>query len=143
MGWWQVFFKDLIDLELFDPSDPALVECLRFCFMGILRNELKEVVEEWNQHIISKSINGGPSGRPDTMFFLPHLFERENYLEQISDSDVDEFKPAVEDIPRDYSVEFEEFAQTMMETNNIVMASNLKDGLDLYLFLLEKIAQFS
>lgn len=143
MGWWQEFFRDMIDLELFDPSDPVLVDCLRFCFMNILRAELKELVEEWNEHIISKSINGGPSGRPDTMYFLPHLFGKENHLDEVEDADIDEFQAAVDDLPRDFSLEFEEFANTVMAPNGMVMAENIRDGLNLYLFLLLKITEFS
>ena len=80
-GWWRNFFKDLRDLDLFDDSDPAQVDSLRFCFMDILRNELHQVAESWNQHIISASKFGnssGPRGRPDYMFFLPHLYDVED-----------------------------------------------------------------
>ncbi len=44
-GWWRIFFKDLRDLNLFNDSDPVQVECLRFCFMSILRKELHKVAE--------------------------------------------------------------------------------------------------
>ena len=54
-GWWINFFKDLRDLGNFDDSDPAHVECIRFCFMHIIRKELDQVAELWNQHIISSS----------------------------------------------------------------------------------------
>ena len=50
-GWWINFFKDLSDLGLFNSTDPVHQECIRFCFMQILRNELNEVAEMWNQHI--------------------------------------------------------------------------------------------
>jgi hypothetical protein len=35
-GWWQNFFKDLRDLGLFNNTDPVQVECIQFCFMGVL-----------------------------------------------------------------------------------------------------------
>lgn len=44
-GWWISFFKDLSDLGLFSSSDPVHVECIHFCFMQILRNELHQVAE--------------------------------------------------------------------------------------------------
>ena len=65
----------MVDLELFNPASPVLVDCLKFCFIGVLRKELKEMAEEWNEHIISKSSNGGSSSisgviRPVLNFFF-------------------------------------------------------------------------
>ena len=91
IGWWQDFFRDMVDLELFNPASRVLVDCLKFCFIGVLRKELKEMAEEWNEHIISKSSNGGPSGRPDTMYFLPHLFDCQDYSDPLEDDDMRDF----------------------------------------------------
>ena len=35
-------------------------------------------MNQWNSHIISKSRNSVPRGRPDSMFYLPNLFEAED-----------------------------------------------------------------
>ena len=81
-SWWINFFKDLSDLGLYNGSDPVHQECIRFCFMQILRDKLHQVAELWNQHLIASSKFGnssGPRGRPDCMFFLPHLFDSEGY----------------------------------------------------------------
>ena len=77
-GWWKSFFQDMVDLGLYDPTGDVQVECLRYFFMDIVRKELNSTAVEWNQHIISRSLNGGPSERPDTMYFLPHLYDTEN-----------------------------------------------------------------
>ena len=58
------------------------------------------MAEEWDEHIISKSSNGGPSGRPDTMYFLPHIFDCQDYLNPLDDDDIDE------EVPPNYSAEF-------------------------------------
>ena len=34
-GWQKSFFEDMIDLYIFDPSEPTLLCCIRFCFMTI------------------------------------------------------------------------------------------------------------
>ena len=81
-SWWILFFKDLSDLGLFNSPDPVHLECIQFCFMQILRNELHQVAEMWNQQLIASSKFGnssGPRGRPDCMFFLPHLYNSEDY----------------------------------------------------------------
>ena len=82
-GWWNSFFQDMINLELYDPSDPAQVDCLRYCFMNILRNELRTVAVDRNQYIIYRSISSGPRERPEAIFFLPHLYDLDRLLENI------------------------------------------------------------
>ena len=133
----------MVDLELFNPASRVLVDCLKFCFICVLRKELKEMTEMWNEHIISKSSNGGPSGRPDTMYFLPHLFGCQDYSDPLQDDHIDEFLPAVEEIPPDYSAEFGEFAEFIMTNEGLEMPVDVKSCLNLYLFLLEKIEEFS
>ena len=81
-GWWMNFFKDMVDFGLLDTSDPVHIECIRFCFMEILRNELHEVSQLWNQHVIASSKFGnssGQRGRPDCIYFLPHLYSTDDY----------------------------------------------------------------
>ena len=41
--------------------------------MRLLGKELKEIVSDWNVHIISPSHYQGPCGRPDTCIFY-HIF---------------------------------------------------------------------
>ena len=133
----------MVDLELFNSASRALVDCLKFCFIGILRKELKEMAEELNEHIKSKSSNVGPSGRPDAMYFLPHLFDCQDYSVPLEDNDIDEFLPAVEVIPSDYSAESGEFAEITMTNEGLEMLVDVKSCLNLYLLLLEKIEEFS
>ena len=94
----------MVDLELFNLASRVLVDCLKFCFIGVLRKELKEMAEEWSEHIISKSSNGGPSSRPDTMYFLHHLFDCKDYSDPLEDDDIDEFLPAVEEPLKFHSI---------------------------------------
>ena len=105
-----------------------------FYFIVVLRKELKEMAEEWNEHIISKSSNGGPSGRPDTMYFLPHLFDCQDY--PLEDDDTDEFLLVAEEIPPDYSAEFGEFAKLIMTIEELEMPVDVKSCLNLYFLLL-------
>ena len=101
------------------------------------------MAEEWNEHILSKSSNGGPSGRPDTMYFLPHLFDCQDYSDPLEDDDIDEFLPAIEEISSDYSAAFGEFAEPIKTNKGLEMPVDVKSCLNLYLFLLEKIEEFS
>ena len=57
--------------------------------MDIVRKELNSIAVERNQLIISRSVNGGPSGRPDAMYFLPHLYDAENYIQNVDLAEVE------------------------------------------------------
>ncbi len=141
-GWWRNFFKDLRDFDLFNDSDPVQVECLRFCFMSILRKELHKVAESWNQHIISRSKFGnssGPRGRPDCMYFLPHLYDVEDCKVDIDLDEIEEFYDDAAMNVRDYSEEFEEYALTVMNRRALSAPIDVKQAFNLYIELLREI----
>ena len=42
--------------------------------MGVIQAELNRIAQHWNLHRIRTQNNmEGPSGQPDTLFFLPEL----------------------------------------------------------------------
>ena len=51
--WWRQFFAELSSLGFVDDSSPVVQECLRFCFMRLLREELDEFENHWNCHLIA------------------------------------------------------------------------------------------
>ena len=124
----------MVDLELFDPSDPVQVDCLRFCFTELLREEVTKVAAAWNQHIISHHRNGGPTGRPDIMFFLPHTYDTIDHLQYVSDEDIDEFQGVIGQLPDDFSDDFREFAFCFIDQEGFQMPTGILGCLDLYLF---------
>ena len=70
--WWIRFFKDLRDAGLYDDDDLIQRECIRFCFMDVIQNELHRVARNWNIHRIRPSNNSeSPPGR--RMFFISIL----------------------------------------------------------------------
>ena len=134
----------MVDLRLYDPTDHVQDECLKYCFMDIVRKELNSVAVEWNQHIISRSINGGPSGQPDTMYFLPHLYDAENYLENVDLAEIESIQQDVTSSPKDFSDEFKELAEFQLQEVQIVRRlNNAVAVFDLFMFLKEKIRDYS
>ena len=115
IGWWKRFFQDMVDLDLFSNDDPVLLEAIRFWFMRLLRKELKEIASDWNVHIISSSRYQRPRGRPDTMYFLPHLYNKQN-LGTVDHEEIDELHPSVTVELQDYCHEFGEFTRTVLES---------------------------
>ena len=95
IGWWKRLFQDMVDLDLFSNDDSVLLEAIRFCFMRLLRRELKKIASDWNVHIIASSRYQGPRGRPDTMYFLPHLYNRQNLGIEVYNREIDELYPSV------------------------------------------------
>ena len=120
-GWWKSFFQDMVDSKIFDPSEPVLLDCIRFCFMSILRKELTDIANEWNYHLLSPNRNNTPSGRPDVMYFLPHPYGTTDHMISIDKAETNEFIDITSTVPSDISDEFGKFARTLMNENNMEM----------------------
>ena len=70
--WWINLFEDLIDFDVFHVGNVYETDCLRFCFMPILRGDLQDVVRLWNTHRIRPSSGSVcPAGIPDLLYFNP------------------------------------------------------------------------
>ena len=68
--WWINYFKDMIAQNIFDPSIVYHVDCLRFCFITLLQNDLDEMKTLWNNHYIRCQTNSEcPSGRPNVIHY--------------------------------------------------------------------------
>ena len=90
MDWWIRFFKDLRDSGLYLEDDDIQVECLKFCFMPVTREELRKFAMRWNLHNIRPSRNeDSPSGRPDLLYFLPDMTGARDLMTPISVEDID------------------------------------------------------
>lgn len=90
--WWIDFFKDTRSCGLYHDDDCIEVECLKFCFMPMLRDELHWAARLWNLHRMRPSTNMvSPPGRPDVLFFLPEVSGTRNYM---VDVDLDELELA-------------------------------------------------
>ena len=64
---------------MFCDADVIQCECLKFCFMQVLRDEL------WNLHRMRPSTNvESPSGRPDILYFLPEINGARNLITVVS-----------------------------------------------------------
>ena len=136
--WWINFFKDLRDVGLCCDDNPLHVECLRFCFIPLLQQELNRVAQHWNLHKIRPSLNQeSPSGRPDVLYFLPELQGVSSYLKPVED---DELLVAEELCCENHIIQadetFVELAQMIMDDNNLQMPRTPVEAADLYSELL-------
>ena len=112
--------------------------------MRLLQKELKEIASDWSVHIISSSRYQGPHGRPDTMYFLPYLYNRQNLGTEVDHEKIDELYPSVTVELQDYSPEFGEFVRTVLESAGYNShEADVGTALHLYFFLLMKIDECS
>lgn len=90
-AWWSMFrrqcsnfwinlFKDMQTAGLIDVEDPVHIECLRFCFLGLIQRDVDRMKNEWNtHHIQTKRHLHGIRGKPDKMFYLPEEYNTQSY----------------------------------------------------------------
>jgi hypothetical protein len=124
------FFKDLRDLGMYNDSDPVHCDCIRFCFMHILREELHQVAELWNQHIISSSKFANSSCTED-------------YKVHVDPHEIDEFVDHSTMSVPDFSDNFKHFASTVIDDLGLQTPTNVKEGLDLYIKLIREVETFT
>ena len=103
----------MVDLEIFDLSEPDLLDCIRFCFMSILQRTYRHC--RWMAL---------PSSRPDVMYFLPHLYGTVYHMISIDTAETNEFIDFICTLPYDFSDKFREFPETAMNENNMEMADD-------------------
>ena len=104
-------FKDLRDAGFY--KDDCLVkECLRFCFLPVIRHELLLVVELWNTHNNHRQTHSEvESGKPDVTFLTPEIHGKENYLVNFDIQDVEACKEMYAESCVDYNETFEELVR--------------------------------
>ncbi len=140
--WWIRYFKDLRDSGLYSDDDATQRECLKFCFMDILRKELHRVARLWNLHRIRPSSNmESPAGRPDFLFFLPEANDARDYQKPVV---VEDIQIATERCCRrppsnGCDDNFTELAIIIMEENNLIMPTTPEEATALYSALLQEI----
>ena len=129
-GWWINLFKDLRDSGVYR-EDYLSKECLKFCFLPIVRRELHLVAELWNTHNIQRQkrceVEGG---KPDIMYFTPEIYGTHNYLVKVDVQDVNACKQMYAGDCVDYSEDVEELVRLVKL--DYVAPSNEYEALKLY-----------
>ena len=58
-------------IGLIDRSDEFVMDALSFCFMEIIRADLRQALKEWNSHDIRKNkMSELPCGAPNFLFSI-------------------------------------------------------------------------
>lgn len=81
-------FKELRESGRYCDSNVVHVECLRFCYMGVIRDELHRAARLWNNNRIRPSTNcESPGGRPDLLFSLPEISGTRDFIVEVDKDD--------------------------------------------------------
>ena len=73
--FWRNFFKDMVDENLLDNTDPIHIQCIRFCFLGVIQRYLDSFRRHWNSHRLrSQRHSEVVTGIPDVLYQQPLLF---------------------------------------------------------------------
>ena len=113
----EAVFAELSSLGFVDGSYPVVQECLRFCYMRLLREELDEFKNRWNCHLIATSRGSTLArSRPNSLYCLPELYETESFRKDVDLKELEEFNnPAFIRETDDISDDFKEFVSNVLE----------------------------
>lgn len=140
--WWINFFKDMRDSGLFVDDDEIHKECLKFCFMRVLQQELDKVAIHWNTHRIRPSRNpDSPPGRPDTLYFVPQSVACHDYVTAVSEDEIEiAQETCTERSPnKGCSPHFKELSEMIMEDKGLQLPLDAYEARQLYFDLLDAI----
>lgn len=128
-------------IGLYNGEDSMNQECLRFCFLPVLQDELYEIASYWNTHSI-RPVNTAetPAGRPDQLYFMPHIQANQDFKCGFEELDVT--LEAAEELycyresEWGCSAEFQELASILMFEEDLSMPRSAQEAEDLYVRLL-------
>ena len=130
--------------NIFDPSIVYHVDCLRFCSITLLQNDLDKMKTLWNNHYTRCQTNSEcPSGRPNVIHYTSAQLGVPNGAKSVDVNDIVIVESFCKEDPlfRCSSV-FISFAIDIINENNLEMPINIIEARHLYELLLSKINGF-
>jgi len=135
MQWWIDLFDDLEQYGAINVARIDHIECMRFCFMGIIQRELAEVKTLWNGHRIRKSQGAKcPSGIPNQLFYFSGIGTRQCLI-NINTNDCNQFTHQCKLPSTCHDTEFEEYLEGLCTLHNFMKPISFVDALQLYFSL--------
>ena len=141
-GCWMEFFKNMREDGEYCDDNLEHIECLSYCFMSLLKEELYRVAQNWDLHKISYRPTrnpDSPSGRPDLLYFVPECVGVTDCKAIPNEDNVDISKELCEDEQSSLAAIFQELADMIMEDEGFAQPQNAHDAKVLYHQLLLRI----
>lgn len=130
-------FKSMEHENVLNASNPIHIDCLRYCFGDLIKQNIILVTQEWNKHSVRKqNTRNVPGGIPNLMFDYPEKFGTTDFKKEVDWEHVQRLKNYTKE-PVIVSPKFREFANLLL--NFPAKPTCAKDAYDLYLKLVDLI----
>ena len=138
MNTWIEHFKDLENAGIIDTSNELHIQCVRFCYINLLRCELHMIRQLWNAHPIRKSRNAHvPHGKPDIIYYIPEIFGGRDLLCTFSGDELDVLSELLTRSAPDCHDLFHELFEILIEEGGQNMPTCLPEADALLVYLLD------
>lgn len=136
--FWIELFTEMINLQIYDSSNEIHCQLLQFCFTPVIRENLDNLVEYWNNHKVRRvSYSQSAAGIPEVMYTVPEIYGKRDHRQNV-DTDVIKFADEVLGKPlREYgcSDEFAEICLELMLECSFTMPSSVFEAAELFVKL--------
>ena len=132
-------FKELENDNLLNISNSVHIECLRFCFGDLIREDILATRKEWNEHRVRKqNCRNVVGGIPNEMFHFPEQFGAVDQRKSLNKDHVRILQNDYSSEPSLVSLEFKELVNFLLDSPKPSTAS---DAYDLYLNIIDIITK--
>ena len=138
--WWIDLFETLVSSGSFHPGNVRETDCLRFCFMSLVQQDLDAIRRQWNTHRIRPSAGATcPPGVPDELFYLPCPPATNRLLTDVERLPAEVFQQV--ERPRTCADhEFDEYLSYLCDFHRFPLPFDTDSAVQLYLQLLPFLA---
>ena len=140
MKVWKDHFSSLERIGAIDTSSVMDIQCIRFVYLKLLREELQLTVTLWNAHHIRPSRNqASPSGKPDTMFYLSWICETMSFLKPVDIESLDVLTEILTREMPDCLPVYRDIFQSILDERGLALPSTLTQAAELLALLLDTV----
>lgn len=133
-------FKTMEAENLFNASDPVQVDCLRYCFGDLLKEDILLTKKEWNEHRVRKQRNKNVMGGiPNVLYKCPEKFGAVDHRKNVNLEYIQYLKDTYTLEPILVSPVFKNLADQLL--NQPSRPSNIDDAYNTYIKLTDAIKQ--
>ena len=130
------FFQDLEFQGTVDTSSEMAMECLWYCFHGVLQAEFNAVREQCNTHRIRKSRSDTVAGRPDSLYLLPELHGACNSGVPVTSTEVSYVTQHILEDDNSENNDFQDYFDYARTSLSFTLPKSWEEALSLYMTLM-------
>ena len=141
-SFWINMFKDMSTVGLIKTDDPVHINCLRFCFMHLIQNDLDRMVIDWNSHRIeARKQLGNIAGKPDKMYYTPAEFNTSSFESEYNEDEIQPVETELEYGEGEPDIIHPDFVKMVnILCPNWEFPESVHEAQDLYIEIIGKIA---